>query len=280
MSEKTDNFIKTIGLLARNEYLSRDRWVLPSVCIAQAALESGWNLEARTLFGIKGTGFTASTSEYYNGHYIQIQDSFRAYPNVASSVVGYYDFLADTPRYAGVINNSDYRDAVDKLIHTTDGLAYATDPNYIDKIVSIVDKYNLTEYDQRDEVSEPDTDTDTQYHEGDVVNYDTIYESSTSDKPLTPAFTSGQITRVITGARNPYLIGEDTGWINDGCITGTGDTDNTPEVNEPMTYTVQSGDCLSVIGAKLCVDWHKIAELNDISDPYTIYPGQVLKIPC
>lgn len=41
MSEKTTNFINTIGVLARNEFLSRDRWVLPSVCIAQAALESG-----------------------------------------------------------------------------------------------------------------------------------------------------------------------------------------------------------------------------------------------
>lgn len=57
MSEKTTNFINTIGVLVRNEFLSRDRWVLPSVCIAQAALESGWNLNAKTLFGIKGNGF-------------------------------------------------------------------------------------------------------------------------------------------------------------------------------------------------------------------------------
>lgn len=53
MSENTTNFINTIGVLARNEFLSRDRWVLPSVCIAQAALESGWNLNAKTLFGIR-----------------------------------------------------------------------------------------------------------------------------------------------------------------------------------------------------------------------------------
>ena len=84
---------KAIGVLARNEFLSRDRWVLPSVCIAQAALESGWNLNAKTLFGIKGKGFTATTSEYYDGHYVQIQDSFRSYPNAASAVVGYYDFI-------------------------------------------------------------------------------------------------------------------------------------------------------------------------------------------
>ena len=150
MSEKTDNFISTIGTLARNEYLSRDVWILPSVCIAQGALESGWNLNAKTLFGIKGKGFTATTSEYYNGNKVTIEASFRAYPNVASSVVGYYDFLANTPRYAKALNNPNYKDAVDKLIHTKDGLAYATDPNYISKVVSIIEQYNLTAWDKRD----------------------------------------------------------------------------------------------------------------------------------
>lgn len=150
MSEKTDNFISTIGTLARNEYLSRNKWILPSVCIAQGALESGWNLNAKTLFGIKGKGFTASTSEYYNGNKVTIEASFRTYPNVASSVVGYYDFLANTPRYANALNNPNYKDAVDKLIHTTDGLAYATDPNYISKVVSIIEQYNLTAWDVRE----------------------------------------------------------------------------------------------------------------------------------
>ena len=155
MSEKTDNFIKTIGTLARNEYLSRDKWILPSVCIAQGALESGWNLNAKTLFGIKGKGFIATTSEYYNGNKVTIEASFRAYPDVASSVVGYYDFLANTPRYAKALNNPNYRDAVDKLIHTTDGLAYATDPNYISKVVSIIEQYNLTAWDAREVQPQP-----------------------------------------------------------------------------------------------------------------------------
>ena len=155
MSKKTDDFISTIGTLARNEYLSRDKWILPSVCIAQGALESGWNLNAKTLFGIKGKGFTATTSEYYNGNKVTIEASFRAYPNVASSVVGYYDFLANTPRYAKALNNSNYKDAVDKLIHTVDGLAYATDPNYISKVISIIEQYNLTEWDKREVQPQP-----------------------------------------------------------------------------------------------------------------------------
>jgi len=43
------------------------------------------------------------------------------------------------------------------------------------------------------------------------------------------------------------------------------------------TYTVVSGDTLSGIGQKVGVDWHTIANKNNISAPYTIYPGQKLK---
>lgn len=44
------------------------------------------------------------------------------------------------------------------------------------------------------------------------------------------------------------------------------------------TYTVKSGDCLSAIGAKAGVAWQTIAALNGLSAPYTIYPGQALKL--
>lgn len=44
------------------------------------------------------------------------------------------------------------------------------------------------------------------------------------------------------------------------------------------TYTVQKGETLSIIGAKTGVSWVKIAEYNNIKPPYTIYPGQVLKL--
>ena len=42
-------------------------------------------------------------------------------------------------------------------------------------------------------------------------------------------------------------------------------------------YTVVSGDTLSGIGQKLGVNWKHIADINNISSPYTIYPGQKLK---
>ncbi|HSI26783.1 MAG TPA: LysM peptidoglycan-binding domain-containing protein [Aeromicrobium sp.] len=53
------------------------------------------------------------------------------------------------------------------------------------------------------------------------------------------------------------------------------------EKSEPdyRTYTVRSGDTLSQIGVDHGVDWHDIAELNDLENPDLIYPGQVFKIP-
>jgi LysM repeat protein len=44
------------------------------------------------------------------------------------------------------------------------------------------------------------------------------------------------------------------------------------------TYTVQSGEYLSEIGAKEGVDWHTIASLNHLAAPFTIYPNESLTI--
>lgn len=150
MSEKTDKFISVIAPLAINEYLTRDKWVLPSICIAQAALESGWNLEAPTLFGIKGDGIVKATTEYYNGKKETIMASFKAFPSVADAVIGYYDFITGRPRYGRVVNNPDYKSAVHGLIDTLDGASYATDPDYESKVDKIIEQYNLTQYDKRD----------------------------------------------------------------------------------------------------------------------------------
>jgi len=45
------------------------------------------------------------------------------------------------------------------------------------------------------------------------------------------------------------------------------------------TYTVVSGDSLSVIGEKTGKNWQSIASLNGIGAPFTIYPNQVLRLP-
>jgi nucleoid-associated protein YgaU len=65
-------------------------------------------------------------------------------------------------------------------------------------------------------------------------------------------------------------------------------TETTPVSAQPQTpttsktYTVQSGDCLMDIARKRLGDphrWREIANLNGIGPPYTIYPGDKLKLP-
>ena len=56
------------------------------------------------------------------------------------------------------------------------------------------------------------------YKVGDKVSYNKIYSSSTSTTALTPVYTSGKITKIYKGTRNPYLIGNGTGFVNDDCI--------------------------------------------------------------
>ena len=57
------------------------------------------------------------------------------------------------------------------------------------------------------------------YKVGDVVEINGVYTSSTSTKKLTPLFKSGEITRIVDDAPNPYLLNDGAiGWINDTCV--------------------------------------------------------------
>lgn len=54
---------------------------------------------------------------------------------------------------------------------------------------------------------------------GDTVTINGVYVSSDSTEKLTPAITKGTITRIVEGARNPYLLDNgNIGWVNDNCI--------------------------------------------------------------
>lgn len=112
--------------------------------------------------------------------------------------------------------------------------------------------------------------TTTKYKVGDVVTINGVYVSSTSSDKLNPAKTKGTITKIINGARNPYLLDNgNIGWVNDGCIVS----------NSNVTiYKVKAGDTLSEIAQKYGTTYQKIAKDNNISNPDLIYVGQELKI--
>ena len=159
-----NDFIETLGTLARNEALKRSKWILPSICTAQSGLETGWGTsllmtKANAFFGIKwtkGCGFNAyssKTKEVYSGNEVSEIAAFRAYDTLEDSVKDYYDLLTSLSYYRDMVNNPDYRTAVNGIddngdSNITDGLyKYATDPYYQRKVINLIETYDLTRFD-------------------------------------------------------------------------------------------------------------------------------------
>lgn len=119
----------------------------------------------------------------------------------------------------------------------------------------------------------------TKYKEGDHVVFSTCYASSTD--PISKAIPAskmarnhGVITKVIPGVHNPYLLDGGLCWVNDGDIRGFyGDGSGGPQY-----YTVQSGDCLSVIAQKYGTTVSQLQSWNGIGNPDIIYAGQKIRV--
>lgn len=108
---------------------------------------------------------------------------------------------------------------------------------------------------------------------GDYVTFNAIFATSLDNVELNPLYPGGKITSIKDGARNPYLINEGMGWVNDDVIT---------EENTEKAYTVKQGDSLWTIAVRELGNGNRyidIANRNNIANVNKIYPGQVLIIP-
>ena len=144
-------FFNNLAPIVVNEYIRRhDEYQLyPSTVLAMAALESGYNLNAETLFGIKGEGQVLDTTEYIDGKYVNVKDSFKLYPSISASVQGLYD-LMQIERYHPACDCTDWEEQCRQI----QLCGYATDPEYSDKLISIVNSYQLTMFNGLDKLAE------------------------------------------------------------------------------------------------------------------------------
>lgn len=159
------NFINSMGTLVVNECNRRIQagsgFVLPSVCMAQAAHETGWGTsslmtKANAYFGIKAGGswtgkvFTADTREVVDGVSHNVVANFRAYDDPAESVRDYYDLILNNPRYAAGISYHP-----DKVLSAYDTLyaiwagGYATEPLYVSYVMNLLNGRDLTQWDAK-----------------------------------------------------------------------------------------------------------------------------------
>ena len=176
-----ERYIKRYAKIAMREM---ERSGVPaSIKLAQGIWESGAGTStlarsANNHFGIK-CGSNWKGDEYYkedddyNDQGRLIKSCFRKYRNADASYVAHSEFLRDPRkafRYGFLfrLDPTDYKGWARGLSKA----GYATDVNYSRRIIDIIERHNLTQYDQRSLLPDP---TD-----------DPIAENDRPDRPTTP----------------------------------------------------------------------------------------------
>lgn len=144
-------FIEQIAPIVK-EY-SATHGTLPSVTIAQAILESNWGQSRRAKEENNILGVTARKGKQSKGgttvekradgsSYVTKQ-AFAYYESINESIEDYSILISTASRYAGAVNNKNYKEVVTILKNG----GYASDPNYVNLVCSIIKSNDLTRFD-------------------------------------------------------------------------------------------------------------------------------------
>ena len=123
----------------------------PDVIVAQAALETGWGQSmpqnqygesSLNLFGIKagpewrGPFAVKSTLEFVDGIPERRREPFRMYSSLSESFDDYVHFLRTRTRYSEALGAA----TPESFARGLQRAGYATDPNYADKLIGILER--------------------------------------------------------------------------------------------------------------------------------------------
>lgn len=150
-----EDFIDRIS--PHSKELQSSYGVLPSIIIGQAILESNWGQSTlaskyNNLFGIKAYGeqkkVNLETKEFINEEWIVIQGDFRVYDTWEESMNDHTRLFINgvtwNPRlYENVLLAKNYKEAAQAL----QDAGYATDPTYAEKVIHVIESYDLDQYD-------------------------------------------------------------------------------------------------------------------------------------
>lgn len=121
-----------------------------SVCVAQAALESGWGryvIGRYNVFGRKWNGqgpyIEKTTQEYLHGEWLTMVDKFADYQNLEEAIDDWCLLITEEPLYADCLHFLQDRDGFVYAL----GPVYATDPDYAVKVLRIIKAYGLENLD-------------------------------------------------------------------------------------------------------------------------------------
>jgi len=126
----------------------------PEAILAIAALETGWGQHiipaldgssSNNLFAVKADKkwhkeqVVSTTLEFEDGVMQKRQEPFRQYASTQESMQDFADFLTQNPRYKTALDKADNPQYFIEELHKA---GYATDPNYAEKVLSVMEKVN------------------------------------------------------------------------------------------------------------------------------------------
>ncbi|ANZ95982.1 putative peptidoglycan LysM binding protein [Brochothrix thermosphacta] len=287
-SGHTADFAKAMAVAAQKAPSKGQ--LFTSVLIAQAILESGsgssgLSANYNNYFGIKGSyqGQTVvlQTQEYVGSKLITINDGFKVYPSPTESIEDYYGLFTKSAwsqnHYSAFINAKNYKDAANALTGK-----YATDINYGAKLINLIEVYNLQQYDTDVALSSDTKMVTYTVKAGDTLKgiatkYKTSYEKIAENNHLKTPFIIYPNNKLKIEVEKTAAEKAADQKVTDNVPNNT---TNTPAAsNATANYKVKQGDTLSSIAYANGTTYDKIATLNKIAAPYTIFAGQTVKLP-
>jgi len=145
--ESPEEFVNALWPMA--EKSAQKLGVKPEVLLSQAALETGWGKaviknsqgSSFNLFNIKadnrweGNKIAKVSLEYENGIAVNRNSYFRSYDNLQQSFDDYVKFIQNNPRYQKALEHVDNSE---QYLHGIQKAGYATDPEYANKILRVM----------------------------------------------------------------------------------------------------------------------------------------------
>ena len=255
MTEK--EFIEYIGSKATLDY--QQSGILASITIAQACLEAGYGttdlaINANNLFGMKTTlsgntwksawdgksKYTKKTKEEYKpGIITTIIANFRKYPSIDKSIEDHSLYLSQAKngsklRYPGLVEEQNYKTAIQIIKNG----GYATDNSYVQKICSLIEKWNLTKYDIKGDIN-------MEYTNSSLVTY----------TKLSPNH-SGARTHTIDRITPHCVVGQLSASGIAGCFTN-------PGVQASCNYGIGTEGGVALIVEEKNRSWCSSSNAND-----------------
>jgi flagellum-specific peptidoglycan hydrolase FlgJ len=255
-----EQFIEDIAKYV-NKHREKYNIQVASPIIAQAILESASGTSSKAkyhnYFGLKyranrcpaasGWFVDGSAEQLANGQYVNISTKWVKANSMEEGVICYFQFI-NTSNYYSLKGETNPRTYLEKIKKA----GYATSLKYVDNLMNVIEKYNLTRFDNVVQVPEVQ----------EVKKLYRVRKSWEDVKSQTGAY--AVLENGIANCQEGYSVYD---W-NGKCVYS----------KQSVFYKVVKGDTLGEIAKKFNTTIDNLVKLNGISNPNRIYVGQKIKI--